>query len=188
MKLHIRQMKPSDLEQVMDIETHSFPFPWNVQDFDFYLQQKPHSVSKVIEHEGEVIAYFIWNRMDGGLEIVNLAVHWKYRKQGVGAQIMEYMYKRIKGRTKCIRYAVWEDSEGLQIFLRQMGWRCVWIDRTDEFTHHLCAYVMEYKPDAPKQKWLPVNRIKGHVNHKEFDLWHENGYHTSYPPEFLSGE
>lgn len=89
--LRITELLASDIPEVAAIEQCSNPEPWTRESFLEELL-KPHSflqVARVREGHGEIVAGFMcfWLVADE-IQILNVAVHEAYRRQGIGRALM----------------------------------------------------------------------------------------------------
>jgi ribosomal-protein-alanine N-acetyltransferase len=84
----LRKMQATDINDVMQIELVSFTTPWSENAFLKELH-KLYSLTKVAVLEDKVIGYICANYiMDEG-HILNLAVHPKFRRRGIGTKLVE---------------------------------------------------------------------------------------------------
>lgn len=128
-ELRITELLASDLPEVVAIEQRSNLEPWTRESFLEELL-KPHSflqVARVREGGREMVAGFIcfWLVADE-LQILNVAVHEAYRRQGIGMALMldclQFGFARTAGR------AVLEVRAGnlaAQRLYRRLGFRVV---------------------------------------------------------------
>lgn len=96
----VRQMYREDLDAVAEIEQLSFSIPWSrsmleqgiSNDLDHYL---------IIEKCGQPAGYINFRFLAGEGEIERIAVHPRFRGQGLGRKLMEAMeeYGRSQGVT-----------------------------------------------------------------------------------------
>jgi len=90
-------MTPDDLAQVCAIENCVFTDAWSEKGFRESLEND--SAVMLCAAEGEVIAGYccMYTVADEG-EIVNVAVHPDFRRQGIGGQMLEYLLERGRRR------------------------------------------------------------------------------------------
>ncbi len=78
----LRSFIEADLPAILAIEESSFSSPWTRTAF-LYELQNPHSRLTVAEREGEVVGYICcWDVADE-VQILNVAVHPHFRRQGI---------------------------------------------------------------------------------------------------------
>ncbi|MFZ5648247.1 MAG: ribosomal protein S18-alanine N-acetyltransferase [Bacillota bacterium] len=81
-------MLPEHLDQVLNIETRSFPTPWSLRAFQFEVTENDFAVYIVAQIEGKVVGYAgMWIVLDEA-HITNVAVHPEYRGTGYGRALM----------------------------------------------------------------------------------------------------
>lgn len=91
----IRKAALSDLDDIYKIEQSSFDEPWSRVSIEaeFY---KDYADVHVYEDNGRVLAYIItWHIMQEA-ELVTIAVDERYRRHGVGRQLLMYMLDYYK--------------------------------------------------------------------------------------------
>lgn len=98
MALDVREMGMADLDAVLAIENASFISPWSRESFLYELLENKRAVYLVAKI-GETIAGYIgmWVILDEG-HITNLAVAPAYRRQGVGARLLDSLTELAVGR------------------------------------------------------------------------------------------
>jgi len=100
-QIEIRRMLNRDLEEVLAIEKMSFPAPWsrNMFEQEFLF---PHAYLLVAAESSlspQVRGYLCFWLVAEETHILNLAVHPEWRRQGVGARLLEYVidFSKAKG-------------------------------------------------------------------------------------------
>ncbi len=92
----IREMKESDLEEVLAIERVSFADPWSRRLFKETLQF-PHSVNFVLQGAaGAVLGYINFYLIGEEGHLLNLAIHPNWRKKGLAAQLLDHAIGFLK--------------------------------------------------------------------------------------------
>lgn len=87
----LRDMRPSDLDRVMEIETSSFPSPWPREDMEYEITQNKAARYYVLEENGTVQAYAGMWFLPGEGHVTSVAVHPDARGRGYGESIVERM-------------------------------------------------------------------------------------------------
>ncbi|HIC91400.1 MAG TPA: ribosomal-protein-alanine N-acetyltransferase [Syntrophaceae bacterium] len=92
-QIEILPMSMVNLPEVMDIERLCFPSPWSKSSFEEVLTRE-YSHAYVIKgmHQGKyrVIGYIcFWMFLDE-MHILNLAIHPKFQRQGLGYNLLQY--------------------------------------------------------------------------------------------------
>ena len=95
--VHLREMCPSDIDQIIAIEQASFSCPWSVR---FFLEEigVPYSKSLLAEVGGQVVGYLVYWQLPTDVDIHNLAVHPDFRRQGIGRYLLDTMIRRASNR------------------------------------------------------------------------------------------
>lgn len=88
-------MTRKHMPEVLDIERASFPYPWSRKDYEKCLRAK-NCVGKVLTLDDRVVGLLIYALADRRLEIINIATHPRFRKQGVGRALLEHLQDKIK--------------------------------------------------------------------------------------------
>ncbi len=83
-------LRPADLDQVLEIETHSFTCPWGRISFEGELSG-PGADSYVIREPGSgaVAAYVFFRRIADEVHIFRIAVAPAWRRRGMGTQLVD---------------------------------------------------------------------------------------------------
>lgn len=99
--MQIRRMCESDIKQVYEIECNTFSLPWSIESFIKEVKE-PQKIYLVAVEDSEnlenikVVGYCgLWKVANEG-QIMNVAVHKEYRKQGIGRSILEELLKEGK--------------------------------------------------------------------------------------------
>jgi ribosomal-protein-alanine N-acetyltransferase len=92
MQPKIETMRIEDLEEVLEIETASFPTPWSRNSFLYEILDNERAIYLVAKNEfGKVVGYIgMWVVFDEG-HITNIAAHPLYRRQGVGKALLNQL-------------------------------------------------------------------------------------------------
>jgi [ribosomal protein S18]-alanine N-acetyltransferase len=93
----IRPMKKADIPWVMAIEQKSYEFPWTDGIFSDCLAVGYHCL--IVERNGEIAGYAIVSIAAGECHILNICIHERQRKQGLGRRFMQHIleYARAAG-------------------------------------------------------------------------------------------
>lgn len=118
----VRNMQPFDLDQVVEIETLSFPTPWSREIFKREIERSFDDLYLVAVADERVVGYTgILKILDVG-HITTLAVRPDFRKKGVATKLL---YELIsKTRLLGMRYVtleVRESNEVAQNLYRKFG-------------------------------------------------------------------
>ena len=89
-----RPMQLDDLDEIMAIEPHIYPYPWSRGNFSDSLNSG-YSAWVLVEHE-KIIAYALLMMVLDEAHLLNLSVAKLYQKQGLGRLLLEYMLQIAK--------------------------------------------------------------------------------------------
>lgn len=123
--VHIRWMIRRDIPEVLDIESESFEFPWCEEDF-WRCQRQRNYIGMVAEVDDQIAGFMIYELYKTRLHLLNLAVGLRWRRRGIGTQMLEKMIGKLSSQ-RCTRISleVRETNLAAQLFLRQSGFRAV---------------------------------------------------------------
>jgi len=158
-RIRVRWMSRRDMPEVLKIERSSFEFPWLEHDFIRCTQQR-NCVGIVAELDGEVVGFMVYELLKSRIQILNFAVSPRYRRHGVGSQLVEKLLGKLTpNRRNRIILEVRETNLPAQLFFRDNGFRAVallrgYYDDTPED-----AYRMQYRYKSQQQQPAPINRI-----------------------------
>lgn len=88
----IRKMQKSDLQEVCKIEKDNFSLPWSERSFIESMERNDTVFLTALEGE-EVAGYIGCYCIAGTGEITNVAVKDTCRRRGIGAMLLEGLYK-----------------------------------------------------------------------------------------------
>jgi len=157
--VHIRWMIRRDMPEVLDIETESFEFPWNEEDFVRCLRQR-NCIGMVAEQGDKVVGFMIYELHKTRLHIVNFAVGKAWRRRGVGRQMVAKLIGKLSPQRRTrIALEIRESNLAAQLFFRANNFRAVSVlrDYYEDTTED--AYVMQYRYRASDAQIFPFNRI-----------------------------
>ncbi len=159
---HVRWLIRSDLPEVLHIESDSFEFPWDEEDFLCVLRQR-NCIGMIAEHDHKVVGFMIYELQKSRLCILNFAVDPKFRRQRVGSAMIERMRDNLdqQGRTELL-VEVRERNLDAQQFFRSQGFRAISILRGHYEDTGEDGYVMLYKQPAVAS--VTTNRISQFVD------------------------
>ena len=94
--VQLRPATDGDRAAIVAIERASFTDAWPDRSFLQLLTQQP-AMLWVAEAEGEVVGYWVGQRIGDEAELQNLAVHPLWRRKGVGAMLLEDFIAAVGG-------------------------------------------------------------------------------------------
>ena len=159
--VHIRWMIRRDMTEVLDIESHSFEFPWSEEDFIRCLRQR-NCIGMVAEFDEKVVGFMIYELHKDQLHVLNFSVRPDVRRRGIGMQMVNKLIGKLsQQRRNRIVLEIRETNLAAQMFFKNLNFRAVSLlrDYYDDTVED--AYVMQYRYKSENAAPLePVNRIK----------------------------
>lgn len=158
--VHIRWMIRRDMPEVLDIENHSFEFPWSEEDFIRCLRQR-NCIGMVAEFDERVVGSMIYELHKTRLHILNFSVHEEYRRRCVGKAMINKLISKLSfQRRNRIMLEIRETNLAAQLFFRAAGFRAISVlrDFYDDTTED--AYLMQYRYQPQEEEvGAAANRI-----------------------------
>ena len=100
-------MRERDLDEVLAIESVSYPSPWSRNSFVFDLRENPFSRATIARDEGgRLVGYTCCWHLENELRINNIAVHPARRGEGIGRLMLRRVLE--EGRRAGCRLAALE--------------------------------------------------------------------------------
>ena len=163
LQVHIRWMIRRDMPEVLDIESASFEFPWTEEDFVRCLRQR-NCIGMIAERDDRVVGFMIYELHKTRLHILNFAVAARYRRCGVGGQMVTKLAGKLSSQRRTrVTLEVRETNLAAQLFFRAQGFRAVNVLRNYYEDTPEDAYVMQYRYHAAElaavEAATPANRI-----------------------------
>jgi ribosomal-protein-alanine N-acetyltransferase len=119
----LRFLRPSDWPEVMDIENQSFDYPWREIEFRRTIRS-PGVTCLVAEMEFDVAGYVVYERLERNVVLMNLAIHPKYQRSGIGKALISDLKSRTRGNVKRILTDVSEYNDNAHLFFKSQGFLC----------------------------------------------------------------
>jgi ribosomal-protein-alanine N-acetyltransferase len=160
-RVHIRWMIRRDMPDVLQTEEDSFEFPWSEEDFLRCLRQR-NCIGMVAEQGEKVIGFMIYELFKHKLHILNFAVHPRYRRMGVGAQMVNKLIGKLSGHRRTrIMLEIRETNLEAQLFFRAQGFRAMRVLRSFYEDTGEDAFLLQFHlpEDTGEEIDEPVNRI-----------------------------
>lgn len=90
----IREMRPSDLDSVLDLEVEIFPSPWTDDMFVHELNKGASALYLVAERGARLLGYIGAQLFGNEVHITNMAVDPELRRQGLGSALLINLVRR----------------------------------------------------------------------------------------------
>lgn len=144
-RVDIRWMIRRDMPRVLEIEHESYGTPWQEEDFLKCLRQR-NCIGMVAENGDHIHGFMIYELQKKRLELRNIAVEQKSRRQGVARQMIEKLQFKLENQKRdAIVAHVWETNLRAQLFFRSMGFKAVEVLEIECEDGDRTAYRMEYR-------------------------------------------
>lgn len=141
---HIRWMIRKDVPDVMAIERESFESPWTEQDLINCLRQR-NCIGMVIESDGDVAGFMIYELHKSRLEILNFAVHPQHRNNGLGSKMLDKLFGKLGERRHTIGLQIVDSNLPAHLFFSRHGFMATEIVKQPyEFGYLADAYRFEF--------------------------------------------
>lgn len=145
-QVHLRWMIGRDMPEVLEIEAASFESPWDEDEFR-KTQRRKNVIGMTALHGERVVGFLIYELQREALHLINLAVHPRWRRRGIGEQMVDKLKAKTGShRRDKITLGIGEKNLGGQLFFRQQEFLATEVQR-GIFDGEDC-YWMEYEVDA----------------------------------------
>ena len=141
----IRFMIRYDMPEVLNIESESFQFPWQKEDFVRCYYQRNYLLM-VAEHEKRIAGFMVYELSKTRYRILNFAVSPGMRRHRVGSQMVAKLVTKLslQRRTRIV-LEVRETNLVAQLFFQACGFRAVSVLRNYYEDTPEDAYLMQYR-------------------------------------------
>lgn len=143
--VYVRWIIPSDLPEVLRIESSVFEFPWCENEFIRATRQR-NCTAIVAQCGDKVLGYSVYELHPNRLHVINFAVHEDWRFKGVGRAMVDKLKSKLSSdRRRRIMLEVRESNLDAQLFWRAVGFRCVGTMRDFYEETNEAAYLLQYR-------------------------------------------
>ena len=143
--MNLRYASLKDIPKLVEIEKESFQYAWDKDDFKKTLSRSD-TLGRVYTVDNAVVGYIIYELHETRIRVINVAVDYRYRRQGIGTLLMRHiMCKRAK-----TTFEVHERNMHGLCFLRELGFLAKKVLRDYYDSIEGDAYLMEYH--APEEQ------------------------------------
>ena len=117
----IEKMKPSDIDEIIKIESECFIDPWPKEAFESDLNN-PDAELMVLKDNDEIIGYYdVWYMFDNA-DISNIAISKKYQGKGYGEYLLKHLIQRcISKNVEFLHLEVRVDNEVAKNLYKKLG-------------------------------------------------------------------
>lgn len=92
--IRLRPMHETDIDEVMAIETETYPFPWTAGIMHDCLRVG--YCCWLAEQDEQVVGYCIMSIGAGESHLLNICLHRNWQRQGIASQLMKHMLRIAK--------------------------------------------------------------------------------------------
>jgi ribosomal-protein-alanine N-acetyltransferase len=93
--IHIREMYPDDIPEIVSIERLSFSTPWSETSFRSEIYSR-YSVTRVAELNGIIVGYICVKHVADECHLLNLAVRPDYRRRGIARALLDNVIQELR--------------------------------------------------------------------------------------------
>ncbi|MSR73695.1 MAG: ribosomal-protein-alanine N-acetyltransferase [Candidatus Pacebacteria bacterium] len=158
LKVQIRWLIHRDMPEVLCIERDLFEFPWQEEDFLYYLRQR-NCIGIVAEYNHRIVGFMIYELHKAKLHVLNFAVDLEFRQRAVGTQMVEKLVDKLSQQRRLeIVLEVRESNLAAQLFFKKMGFKAVLTLRSHYDDTDEDAFVMRFRLNEDhRSEFLPFH-------------------------------
>ena len=140
---YIRWMINRDVEEVLEIDRHSFCDPWTRDELTSLLRYR-NCIGMVIEIKDKTVGFMTYELHNTHFNVLRLAVHEDHRFEKFGTKLIDKLKSKLaEDRRKHIEMVVHEEQLEAQVFLRANGFICTRVIR-NYYMHGESAYFFQF--------------------------------------------
>lgn len=121
MNFAVRSCIDADLDEITHIELRSSDYPLEYDDFEMCIKKYSH-IGLVALIDDVVYGYLLYNRKKTSYELVSMAVHPQFRRQGAGSALLKSFINRTIGRYP-IKVVVSDQNFPFHCLMKQNGFK-----------------------------------------------------------------
>ena len=91
----VREMKISDLEEIVDIENSLYKSPWNLNQYKYEIEENEFSYTYVLENDGIIIGYYGFWVMFDNVDITKVSIRKEFQGMKLGHILMKDLLSRV---------------------------------------------------------------------------------------------
>lgn len=143
--LKIRWLKEIDMEEIVEIENHSFPNPWTEKEFTACLKQK-NIIGSVAELDSTVVGFMVYELKKYQIRLLSIAVDDTKRRQGIGKEMIDRTIDKLKHtKRRVISTYVSEYNLNAQLFFQKHEFRAISVVKKHYDDADEDAYLFQYR-------------------------------------------
>ena len=123
--IRIDMMEDKDIPAVVEIDNASFEYSWSAEAFAPFVHEQ-RLIAKVVWMGEKIVGYYCYEKQQGALRLMNMAVHPDYRKKKIGTLMMQDIMKTLdtlksgSARKDKLIFECDEYNLGFQLFVRSL--------------------------------------------------------------------
>lgn len=119
MQDRVVKLDESSTDQLIALEKLCFAYHWTPEQFRLGLRDGAYTVLGIFDN-GDLAAYIAFSLIEDEMEILNLAVHPDFRRQGMGAALLERAFGicREKGIAKSFLDVKESNQSALNLYIK----------------------------------------------------------------------
>ncbi|MEX1377093.1 MAG: ribosomal protein S18-alanine N-acetyltransferase [Eubacteriales bacterium] len=144
-KIIYRPMEDKDVDQVAEIEKHTFPTPWSRKSFYSEINENNIAHYIVAEKDNKIVGYGgLWHIITE-MHITNIAVDKQYRGMGIGESILSRLIEmaEIDELTEAMSLEVRRSNFAAQNLYRKHGFKVIGIREKYYEDNREDAFIMQ---------------------------------------------
>lgn len=148
-EMAVRLYHDSDLKSIISIESQSFAEPWSLGDFKAILESPHIKIFTAIRND-RVAGYTVLDVGHGVIDLINIAVHPKYRRAKIGVELVNKVLDCLTDNISLISAVTMETNIAAQLFFSHCGFVASEVIRNAYTTNDLSAYRMVFRHGWPR--------------------------------------
>ena len=158
--VYLRYTHERDIPGIFFIETESFEFPWDKNDFMRHMQ-RPYS-GMLAEINKQIVGYMFYEFVGPRMHLLNFAVHPDWRRQSVGTQMTGRLIAKLSTEKihQRIVVKVRETNLSAQKFFSRCGFKGLNVLRGYYRDSSEDAFLMQYKYKTPDLLTNIINSVQ----------------------------
>lgn len=130
-KPHIRWMIRADTQEVLRIDYAGYD-EWLEEDDLIQLLRQRNHIGLVVELQDKIVGYYIYGLYKYRLDVIRMAVHPLYLRQGIGTLMIDKLKKKITPTMRSSLVCSVDDSNlAAMMFLKSQGFTASYVGTND---------------------------------------------------------
>lgn len=140
---NIRWLIRKDMPIILEIEQQSAEIPWSEDTFISHLRQR-NVIGMIIENSHTILGFMLYYIHKNRIELIKIVSHPNYRRSKIGTAMINKLKSKLSfQRRNKITMEVDENNLTGQLFLKNCGFKCVYILNKDENVKYAMQFISE---------------------------------------------